>query len=802
MKYLENKNFYKYACVILALTVTFWFISFLEVTLSKAITENILSTLLFKIINDFWAVLVIGILLLPVYLLIFELTKKHALNIIKTICLIIILGQFALVKYSLTTLLNLGADLLGYSFTDITNTVSASESVSITYFIPFIVFPILFFLLIKLVEHKINKKYLTGLGVICIVLFGCIKLISSNTESITQNKLAFLSQDIIKFKKEKNRLKNYTFNRDDYPLLKPFNKKKDVLSPFFNLKEEKPNVVILIVEGLGSEFLGKGTYSGFTPYLDKLISKSLYWENFVSNTGRTFGVLPSILGSLPYGDTGFLELPKTPSHLSLISILKTNGYTTSYFSGDQSSFDKKINFLEYNEIDHVIDESKFEAEYVKTEANSGGFSWGYPDAEIFKKTLASLNDKKEPRLDIIMTVSNHEPFNFPNKQRFELKVDSILKNNKNLKIASEDVLEYKDIYATLNYSDSSIAMFMENYKKRPEYNNTIFVITGDHRLIPINQKDKLCRFHVPLFIYSPLLKKPETFKSVSSHWDVAPSLLSLLINNYRLNPLQETAWMSSGLDTAKHFRNIHKIPLMRYKGSINDYLYKDYLLSDGELYKVNENFGTYKINEGDLTKEITDSLLAFKKMNAYITQYNKIFPDSLNIYITPKVDFSKEQLLAINTLSKDLTLDQTFQVAREKAFNKERNDARLLCDYILSELPNHADARTLKGRTLAWDGEYKNSEIELLNVIKRAPFYDDSYMAILDLYWWSEQDEKSEKLYKQALANNIENAELGLKMAKAYTRMNKKQEAAAIVDSIITKYPNKAEYKTFKASLK
>jgi hypothetical protein len=39
-------------------------------------------------------------------------------------------------------------------------------------------------------------------------------------------------------------------------------------------------------------------------YLDSLIPKSLYWENFVSN-GRTFGALPSILGSLPYGEKDF-----------------------------------------------------------------------------------------------------------------------------------------------------------------------------------------------------------------------------------------------------------------------------------------------------------------------------------------------------------------------------------------------------------------------------------------------------------------------------------------------------------------
>ncbi len=143
---------------------------------------------------------------------------------------------------------------------------------------------------------------------------------------------------------------------------------------------------------------------------------------------------------------------------------------------------------------------------------------------------------------------------------------------------------------------------MQEYAKKPEYKNTIFIITGDHRLIPIAQKDKLCRFHVPLFMYSPMLKKAEKIKSISSHWDVTPSLVSFLMNNYKFNKLDKIAWMGDGLDTVRKFRNIHKIPLMRYKGSVNDYIYKNYMYSDGELYKINENFGIYKVNEAKLLK--------------------------------------------------------------------------------------------------------------------------------------------------------------------------------------------------------
>jgi phosphoglycerol transferase MdoB-like AlkP superfamily enzyme/tetratricopeptide (TPR) repeat protein len=804
---LETKDIIQYAHLVFALVCSFWLISLFELyasTASGAIIPNYATAILFKFLNDFWSVFIIGLILVPLLLLLNTVKKNGAIIAIKIVFILLVIIQFSLVKYSLTTLLNLGADILGYSYEDIFSTISSSESISVVYFLPFVIFILLFFLLNTVIKKYFNERVIIGISVFLILIFGSLKLIfQESSNSKYQNKIAFLTKDVIKFKREKNKLNAYNlFDRNDYPLLKPFSDSKDVLSSFFTIREEKPNIVILIVEGLGSEFVGDGSYRGFTPYLDSLISKSLYWENFVSTTGRTFGALPSLLGSLPFGETGFLELLKTPSHINLINVLKANGYTTSYYSGGPSSFDRKINFLEYSGIDHVIDESKYGSEYNRTENNSGGFSWGYPDSEIFRKTLASLENKIQPRLDIIVTLTNHEPFSFPSKEQYLTKVDSILESGQRLGISKEEIIANKEIYASLYYTDNSIKDFMTIYAQRKDYDNTIFIITGDHRLIPISQKDKLCRFHVPLFIYSPMLKQPEKFKSISSHWDVTPSLLSFLMNHYKFNKLEETAWMSQGLDTARYFRNIHQIPLMRYKGSINDFIYKDYLYSDGDLFKINENFGTNKVIEEELIKEISDSLMAFKKMNAYVTQRNKIFPDSLNIYIKPSIEFSKEQLATINKLTEGLNFDQTFIKAREKAFNKERKTARLLCDYILNELPNHADARTLRGRTLAWDGDYVNAEAELLNVIKRSPYYDDAYLALLDLYWWSEQEYKSKQVLAKALENGIINPEISFKMAKAYERSKNMVAANKLMDSIIKIYPKKSEYLIFKNNLK
>jgi len=166
-----------------------------------------------------------------------------------------------------------------------------------------------------------------------------------------------------------------------------------------------------------------------------------------------------------------------------------------------------------------------------------------------------------------------------------------------------------------------------------------------------------------------------------------------------------------------------------------------------------------------------------------------------------KTEFSEEQLLVIDKHANGKTYDELLLIAQDLSYNKQYKTARLLCDYILNAFPNYTDARILKGRTLAWQQNYMKSEIELLNALKRSPYYDDAYLAILDMYWWSGQEEKSVDIYEQALKNDMINSDISFKMAKAHQRMDKVDEANKIVDSLIQIHPNISEYKTFKTSL-
>lgn len=754
---------------------------------------------LHKIGNDFSMALQIGLFFFPIYLILKWIKQPLAIIVIKVFFILIIIVQLALTGYSLTTHINLGSDLLGYSLSDMYTTVTSSLSISFVMFLPFIIVPLLYLGLIRLF-HFMGNKNNPKIVILIVFVFSVLNFVFANDAKPSyQNKLHFLISDVIRSKKEETlSAESHYTSKKEYPLEKPAEDTKDVLSPFFNVHQEKPNIVFIIMEGLGSDFTDDGEYSGFTPYLNSLISKSLYWENFVSNAGRTFGALPALIGSLPFGKNGFMELTPIPKHNSLISILKSNGYTTSYYCGDDITFDKKSAFLEHNGIDNIIDVNKFGPGYTMSKKNSGGFSWGYPDTEIYRKTLSEINHKNQPRLDIIMTLSNHEPFEFPSKNNYLKKVETILNSKSYLE--RNKLKDYSEIFASLLYTDNSLQKFIEDYSKRPDYANTIFIITGDHRLIPVPQKDNLSRFHVPFFIYSSMLKKTAKFKSISSHNDVTPSLVSFLTHNYKINKLEKTYWMGQGIDTAREFRNTHSIPLMRYKGSLIDYIYKDYFYTDGRLYKIDSNFNITESND-DILNSVIASFNEFKNLNAYLTSKNKITPVSSK-FKNASYTFTPEEMAYIKKVTKGLNSDQIYLLARKLAFSKERAKARLLCNYILNDKPNYIDFKILKGRTLAWDGDYKNAEIELLEAINRMPFYQDGYSALMDVYFWSDQNKKAVKIGKQALSNKINDPEISFKLAKSYQKVKNNLEARKQIDSLLSVYPGNQEYLKFKKSLK
>lgn len=665
--------------------------------------------------------------------------------------LILILCVLLLNKYYATTHLSLGSDLFGFSFDDLQMIVSSSTDLGLLAMWPFYTFPIGFIILYRYFHvGYYNVKWFTGFFFIGVLSLG-FEMVSKDTK-ITN--LAYFVNDSIDYKKTTTVIKNPVWTGSNaYPLLRKFYPQNDVLGQYLTLKTQKPNIILIIVEGLGRDFSGNDAeYPGFTPFLDSLAQKSLYWTNFVSNAGRSFGAIPSILGSVPFGSNGFLELNKLPAHISLIPLLKNYSYKTSYFEGGDAQFDNKLNYLTLEGMENIVDQYSYGISYTKTPSNNG-FSWGYPDKEIFKKTLSELKPIGQPRFDLIMTITNHEPFSFEGKEGYLTRVKA-LSDKSNFSDDQKDVVDkYIDVFSTLLYTDDAIKEFINQYKSNPNYENTIFIITGDHRLIPIPQKDDICRYHVPLIVYSPMQIKAEKFQGICSHMDIMPSIIAMLNNKYQENNMEKVPWIGSGLSNATTFVNNHDIPLTRYKGAFKDYISGDLFLSDNVLYKIDDKFRIAPASSGQEQAVVNKKFVEHQKMNTYVTQNNKIIPPEMAIENANIVKFSKDEMAIIEKYPYKKLPDELFLIARDLAFNKKIKDALLLCDYILNINLNHFDTRTLKGRILAWSGNFENSEKELLLVIERNPGYQDAYFALLDLYWWNKKPLKARMIAEKAQLN-------------------------------------------------
>jgi uncharacterized sulfatase len=648
------KNFWGMALIFLILMVGFRLLELKMVFDSHVLPFELNEVIIFSLLDDFgWYLYFVGLLLiLHSFLSLFSLRMgKWFSQLVISLALLI---QLALTFYFSKTLIPLGKDLFAYSGGDLLLTLEASGQLTNTNLILIAVFFVVLLFLLQLGIWLMRlplKGYFYISGFCYVLLLALLVNPMLNTsypdetkQNIKLNKtsfLAFQTFDYFMFVNEYyfdfylgSASDGLTVKKDYYDPSYPFAFKAtypDVLGPYFDSLEQAPDIVFVLIESMGKAYSGTGAYLGsFTPFLDSLEQHSLVWLNNISSTGRTFGILPGIFSGLPYGEKGFLELYQDfPKHESLLSVLKQNDYEVRYFIGADQNFDNQGNFLDYQQVDQLVDILGFDPKYEKAPTNTG-FSWGYSDKELFRNGLEKLpTNTTRPQLRIFQTQTSHDPYLVPERTFYQAKLRNHLRTNLDLNESQfADYLAYEDIYMTLLYADDAVREFIEAYSKRPEFENTIFVFTGDHRLPEIPMSSRLDRFHVPLIIYSPLLKRTVYFKGMSSHFEVTPSILAFLRENAGLKIPEIAAWQGQVLDTARLFQAKLSMPLMRNKNQLLEYIDGEFFLSEGQLFKISENLNIDPISDSDLTNKLNGQFEDFKNKNNYMIQTRKLLPES------------------------------------------------------------------------------------------------------------------------------------------------------------------------------
>ncbi|WP_078553945.1 LTA synthase family protein [Bacillus alkalicellulosilyticus] len=295
----------------------------------------------------------------------------------------------------------------------------------------------------------------------------------------------------------------------------------------FGIAEGK-NVIVISLESLQTFVINNTLYGEeVTPFLNRLIEDSYYFDNFYHQTaqGKTsdseFLLDTSLFGRssgavfFTHSGNEYQALPET---------LGKHGYFTSVMHANNRSFwnrDLMYNSLGY---DHFYDIEYYDVH----DENSVG--WGLKDYDFFEQSIDLLKNQPEPYYTKLITLTNHFPFELGEEDRLIPEYHS---NSRTL----------NRYFPTVRYMDMAFEHFFDRLKEEGIYENSIFIIYGDHYGISENhnramsmylEKEEITPFdtvqlqRVPLYIHIPGHRDNEVKNTVSGQIDLKPTIMHLV----------------------------------------------------------------------------------------------------------------------------------------------------------------------------------------------------------------------------------------------------------------------------------
>lgn len=310
---------------------------------------------------------------------------------------------------------------------------------------------------------------------------------------------------------------------------------------YVNANREKPNEnlfgkakgknIFLISLESTQDFVINREINGLeiTPFLNQLINEqgSYYFSNFYHQTGQgktsdsEFIVENSLYG-LPRGAV-FFSNPEN-KYNSLTNYLKhDSGYYTAVFHANNKSFWNRD--VMYDSIGY--DRFFSDQDYWISEENSIG--WGLKDDHFFTQSIPLLKQLPQPFFAKFITLTNHFPFSLGLQDEFIPEWDS----------KDGTVNRY---FTTVRYQDEALKTFFEQLKAENMYENSVFILYGDHYGISENHNTAMGQFlnktitpyeyielqKVPLIFHFPTKNDTRTITTVAGQIDLKPTIMNLL----------------------------------------------------------------------------------------------------------------------------------------------------------------------------------------------------------------------------------------------------------------------------------
>jgi phosphoglycerol transferase MdoB-like AlkP superfamily enzyme len=375
-----------------------------------------------------------------------------------------------------------------------------------------------------------------------------------------------------------------------------------IYSPVHNPKPagefKQMNVVIIIWESLGKEYTGffnhdldNGSYNGFTPFMDSLLTEGLTFNYSYSNGRKSIDAMPSILSSIPMFIEPYIVTPYSTNDISSIAaVLKEKGYYSAFFHGAPNgsmgfqAYAKSAGFDDYFGMDECPDKA-FDG------------TWAIWDEEFLQFYADKMGELKQPFITSVFTASSHHPFAIPKKYEGQFPEGTL------------------PIHKCIGYSDYSIRRFFKKMSQYDWFANTLFVITADHANESNHQEylTDLGVYAVPILFYHPGSNLKGLVDSIPvNQIDIMPSILSYL--NY------DEPYVAFGQDffTTKSTDKF----AVNYNNQIYQFLEKEYFMQfDGEKVKSVYDYKTDNLLQHNLVGQIEEQDNMEKQLKSIIQQY-------------------------------------------------------------------------------------------------------------------------------------------------------------------------------------
>jgi arylsulfatase A-like enzyme len=283
---------------------------------------------------------------------------------------------------------------------------------------------------------------------------------------------------------------------------------------------EKRNVVMIMLESARARSMTPYNQDlETTPYLDELSRKSLLAE-------RAYTTIPHTTKALVSAECG------VPPHLKreiteaepggiptecLADLLKGSGYETAFFQPGGVGWENRPQLVENFGHEDLI---------ALEQMNKQGFEmanyFGYEDAIMYDPIRQWLDENgNKPFLNTYKTLTPHHPYLAPDRYGIEDFSDRDVLNN---------------YLNSLRYVDFFVKNIIEMYKEMGLYEDTIFVIYGDHgegfEEHGRTQHDNVIweeGLRVPLMIHDPQrFQNGKRVDELANLTDILPTVLDLL----------------------------------------------------------------------------------------------------------------------------------------------------------------------------------------------------------------------------------------------------------------------------------